>query len=162
METLAAQESSTSGTMTPGHLGISLDAIKSVLQMTQEFTFTKGTVDGQPATTGKLTGAAALGLQDLAAGFSVDFIGDPSDLTRIRVTVPWTGYNAKTQQAMGIVDALLASFLPSDVSSNLMPWLTQNISTLKAGDKTQTTIQNFVFTLERSSTTMVLTIDPAQ
>jgi hypothetical protein len=63
---------------------------------------------------------------------------------------------------MGIVDALLASFLPSDVSSNLMPWLTQNISTLKAGDKTQTTIQNFVFTLERSSTTMVLTIDPAQ
>lgn len=162
METMSAQQSSASGTTTPGHLGIALNTIKTVLQMTQQFTFTDGTVDGQPDSTAKLAGSLASSMPDLAAGFSADFIGDPTNLTRIRITMPWTGNNASTQQMIGIVNVLVTSFLPGNVSSSFTPWLTQNLSTLTPGNQTQTTIQNFVFTLERTSSTMTLTIDPAQ
>ena len=51
VETLSAQQSSSNCPATPttGGLGISLDTIKTVLQITNQFTFTDGTVDGQTA-----------------------------------------------------------------------------------------------------------------
>jgi len=162
METMSAQQNSPSGTYTPGHLDISLDQVKSVLQMTQSFTFTDGTINGQPASTAKLTGAAAAAYPDIAAGFSADFIGDPTNLTRIRITLPRTDTTLSAQQGLSALTLAFSSFLPSDITLTLIPWLTQNYSTLNVGDKTSTTINNYIFTLQRDPKQMVLTVDPAQ
>ena len=161
METLSAQQSSASGTMTPGHLGISLNSFEAVLQSTQQLTFTQGTVNGQPATTATLTGSGASSFPALASGFSAVFIGDPNDLTEIRVTLPQTDQNTATQ-AMGFLNVILAGFVPPDVTLTLIPWLSQNYNTLKPGDKTQTTIKNYIFTLQRDTSTSTLIMDPAQ
>jgi hypothetical protein len=161
METLAAQEASSSGTMTPGHLGISLDTVKTMLQTTQQVTFTPGTYNGQPDTTATLTGSSASNFPAIASGFSADFIGDPTNLSEIRVTLPQTD-QATASQGMGLLNVVLAEFLPPDVTLSLLPWLSQNYSTLKPGDKTQTTVKNYIFTLQRDSKSITMIIDPAQ
>lgn len=162
METMAAQQSSASGTMTPGHLDVALASVKTVLQMTQQVTFTDGTVDGQPDTTAKLTGPGASTFPAIAAGASAEFIGDPANLTRIMVTVPRTEDAATAEQGLGLINVLFSGFTPPDISLTLITWLGQNYSSLKVGDKVQTTIKNWSITLQRDPKKMVLTVDPAQ
>jgi|GEM_PF-1196148 len=162
METMAAQQTTPSGTLTPGHLGVSLAEVKSVLELSQQFTFTDGTVNGQPASIATMTGPAALSFADIAKGLSIEFIGDPADLTQIHATIPDNGQAAVEDEGVGVLTIIASGFMQPGITSTFLPWVTQNYTSLQVGDKTQTTIQNWVFTLERTSTSMLLTIDPAQ
>ena len=70
IETAAAQIASSTCPSTPtaGGLGISMDTARTVLQMTQQFAFADGTVDGQPAVTVTLTPDRSLVLSGHRAG----------------------------------------------------------------------------------------------
>jgi hypothetical protein len=165
METVAAAQSSSncsSTTPTSGGLGISLDTIKTVLQITNQFTFTDGTVDGQTASTATLTSTAAASFQDIANGFSAVFIGDPCNIGKITVTIPRTDQQATVDQGMGLVTILFAGFLPPGAQIPFITWLTQEYAAVPVGGQQQTTIGTMQFTLQRSQTEMVLDIVPAQ
>jgi hypothetical protein len=71
----------------PG-LGISLDQVKTVLQATQQFIFTDGTVNGQPASTATLGSGAAASFPAIANGFSAQFIGDPCNIRQLTLSLP--------------------------------------------------------------------------
>jgi len=164
METVAAAQSSGNCPATPtaGGLGISLDTVKTVLQITNQFTFTDGTVDGQTASTVTLTSTAAASFQDIANGFSAVFIGDPCNIGKITVTIPRTDQQASVDQGMGLVTILFAAVMPAGAQIPFITWLTQEYAAMPVGGQQQTTIGTMQFTLQRSQTEMVLDIVPAQ
>ena len=164
IETLAAQQSSSpcTGTPTSGGLGIALERAKTVLQATQQFTFTDGTVDGQPVSTATLASAGASAFSAIANGFSVQFIGDPCNLSRILVNAPYTDQQATVEQGLAASTILFSSLMPLDVQLPLLAWLSQNYSNLPVSGQQQTTIKNMQFTLSRTQDQMSLEILPAK
>jgi hypothetical protein len=164
IETLSALQSSSNCPSTPtaGGLGISLDTVKTVLQITNQFTFTDGTVDGQTASTVTLTSTAAASFQDIANGFSAVFIGDPCNISKITVTVPRTDQQATVDQGMDLVTILFAAVMPPGAQIPFITWLTQEYAAMPVGGQQQTTIGIMQFTLQRSQTEMILDIVPAQ
>jgi hypothetical protein len=160
--TSAALSSSACGTSTSGGLGIALDNAKMVLELTQQVTFTEGTVDGQPASTATLTSTAASAFPAIATGFSAQFIGDPCNLSRILVTAPRTDQQDTADQGMGIINVLISGFMPLDVQLPLLTWLTQNYADIPVGGQQQTTIGTMQFTLQRTQTEMTLEVVPAK
>src|SRR5512137_229480 len=73
-----------------GGLGVSLVNAKAVLQMTQQFTFTDGSAGGQAVSTATLASAAAGTFSAISEGFSAQFIGDPCNLSEIKIIIPRT------------------------------------------------------------------------
>jgi hypothetical protein len=162
---LAAIETpSTNCPATPaaGGLGISLDKVKSVLQVTQQFVFTDGTVNGQPASTATLGPSLTASFPDIASGFSAQFIGDPCNIGELTISLPRNDQQATVDQAVGLIDVLIAAFLPSGAQLTVINWMTQNYSSLPIGGQAQTTAGSMQFTLTRSQTEMVLDIVPAK
>jgi hypothetical protein len=164
METLSAQQASSNCPSTPtaGGLGISIYPAETVLQTTGQFVLTDGTVDGKPASTATLAQAAAAAFPDIANGFSAQFIGDPCNLSEIKVTIPRTDQQATVDQGLGLVNILLAGVMPAGAQIPFVTWLTQEYSALPVGGQQQTTIGTLQITLQRSQTNMVLDIVPVQ
>ncbi len=164
IETLAAQQSSSTCTATPtsGGLGIGSDRVKTVLQATGQFTFTDGTVDGQPATTATLASAGASAFGAIANGFSAQFIGDQCNLSKIVVIAPYTDQQETVDQGVAVAGVLFAAILPLDVQVSLLPWLAENYAKVPVSGQQQTTIKNMLFTLSRTQAEMRLEIVPAE
>lgn len=164
IETAAsAQTSSTCGTSTPGGLGITLDKVKSVLQLTQQVTFTDGTVNGQPVSTATLSSTTASTFPTISNGFSAQFIGDPCNLSEIKVTTPRTDQQSTVDEGIAVLNILFAGFMPPEVDLPLLTWLSQNYGKVPVSGQEQTTIGQMQFTLQRSNTnTMTLDIVPVK
>jgi hypothetical protein len=150
------------GTPSVGGLGIKLEDVKTVLQVTQQFAFTDGTVDGKPAATAKLTSTAAASFPTLATGFSAAFIGDPKNLDEIKVTLPRTEAQATVDEGVGLVTVMFAGILPADVQIGFLTWITQKYSEVPVGGSEETTVNNFKFALSRTDTEIMLDIAPAK
>jgi hypothetical protein len=164
IETVVAQQSSSSCSGTPqtGGLGVSVTTARTVLQMTQQFAFADGTVDGQPAAIATLTASGAASFPDIAQGFSARFIGNACSLDRISVIVPRSDQQATADQGTEAVNMVLTGVLPVDVQFPFLAWITQNYADLAVSGKQQTTIKNMLFTLQRDQTNMILEIVPAK
>lgn len=150
------------GTPSVGGLGIKLEDVKTVMQVTQQFTFSDGTVKGKPAAIAKLTSTAAASFPTLASGFSAAFIGDPENLDEIKVALPRTEDQATIDEGVGLVTVMFAGILPADVQVGFLTWITQNYSQVPVGDSKETTVSNFKFNLSRANTEMLLDIIPAK
>lgn len=163
IETVGAQGASSNCPSTPaaGGLGISLATGKAVLQFTNQFTFTDGTVNGQAASTVTLSADAAAAYPAIANGFSAQYIGDPCNLSEIKITVPRTDQQETVDQGIGLVNIVLAGFMPPQVQLSLVTWLTQEYASIQVGGHQQTTIDNLLFTMTRSQTEIILDILPA-
>ncbi len=163
VETAAAGASGNCGTPTPGGLGINLNTVKSILSVTQQLTFTEGTLNGQPVTTATLASVGATTFPTIAAGFSAQFIGDPCNLSEVQVTIPRTDQQSTIDEGLGIINVIFATFLPPDVSLQFLNWITQKYASVPAGGQEQTTIGKMQFTLKRSQDNiMTLDILPAK
>ncbi len=164
VETLAAQQSSNNCPATPttGGLGISLSQVKSILEPTQQFVFSDGTLNGQPASTATLGAILKASFPDIAAGFSAKFIGDPCNISELIISMPRTDKQATVDQALGIVNVLVVAFLPSGDQLAVLNWLTQNYGSIKVGESVQKTLGSMQFTLTRSQTEMVIDTVPAK
>jgi hypothetical protein len=163
METLAAQQQASGtcpNTPAPGGLGVSMNTARTVLQLTQQFTFADGTSNGQPATVVTLTTAGASSFPAIAQGFTAQFIGDPCNLSRITITIPRTDQQDTSDQGVGVLNIVLAGTLPPDVQLSFLTWVAQNYPTVPVSGQQQTTIKTFQFTLQRNQTSMVLDIVP--
>jgi hypothetical protein len=164
VETLSSQQSSSNCPATPAAigLGISLDQIKTILEATQQFVFTDGTVNGKPASTATLGPTLTASFPDIATGFSAQFIGDPCNISELTISLPRNDQQTTVDQAVGLIDVLIAAFLPSGDQLAVINWMTQNYGTVPVGGQAQTTQGSMQFTLTRSSTEMVLDIVPAK
>jgi hypothetical protein len=159
IETAAsAQTSSDCTTTTPGGLGITLDKVKSVLPITQQITFTDGTVNGQPVSTATLSSSSASTFSAISNGFSAQFIGDPCNLSEIKVTAPRTDQQSTVDEGIAVLNVLFAGFMPPEVNLPLIPWLAQNYGKVPVSGQEQTTIGQMTFTLQRSNTN-IITLD---
>lgn len=150
------------GTSSAGGLGIKLEDVKTVMQATQQFEFTDGTVDGKPAAIAKLTSTAATSFPKLADGFSATFIGDANNLDEIKVTLPRTEDQATIDEGIGLMSVMFAGILPADAQIGFLTWLTQNYSEVPVGGSKDTTVNNFKFTLSRTTTEILLDVTPAK
>jgi len=165
LETLAATAMPSNqcpATPAVGGLGVSLVNAKAVLQMTQQFTFTDGSLGGQPVSTATLASAAAGGFSAISDGFSAQFIGDPCNLSEIKIIVPRTDQQNSVDQGIQAVNLVLVGTLPVDVQFSFFSWLSQNYSSVAVAGQVQTTIKNMAFTLQRDQTSMLLDILPAK
>jgi hypothetical protein len=164
VETLSAQQSSSNCPATPAAagLGISLDTVKTVLQLTQQFVFTDGTVKGQPASTATLGSSAAATFPDIANGFSAQFIGDPCNISELIVSIPRNDKQVTVDQAMGLINVLIAAVLPSGAQLTVLAWMAQEYPNMQVGGQKQTTAGSMQFTLSRSQTEMILDVVPAK
>ena len=145
-----------------GGLGVSLVNAKAVLQMTQQFTFTDGSLGGQAVSTATLASAAAGGFSAISDGFSAQFIGDPCNLSEIKIIVPRTDQQDSVDQGIQAVNLVLVGTLPVDVQFSFFSWLSQNYSSVAVAGQVQTTIKNMQFSLQRDQTSMLLDILPAK
>lgn len=165
IETMAAGQQGSSNcpsTPTTGGLGITVNATKAVLQMTQQFAFADGTADGQPAVIVTLTPAGTSSFSAVAQGFTAQFIGDPCNLSRISVTIPRTDQQNTVDQGINLVNIVLTGSLPPQVQIAFLPWVAQDYAAVPVAGQQQTTISNLQFTLKRNQTSMVLDILPAK
>jgi hypothetical protein len=154
----------TSGSIpvTGSGLGIKLDDVKNVMQSTQQFEFSDGDVNGQPASIAKLTSTAAATFPTLASGFSAAFIGDPANLIEIKITLPRSADQPGVDESIRVLTLIAAGILPANVQSQFVTWTNQNFSDIPVDGSKETTIENFKFTLLRTATSMVLDVVPAR
>ena len=165
VETLAAQQQGSStcpNTPAPGGLGISMNTARTILQMTQQFTFADGTANGQPATVVTLTTDGASTFPAIAQGFSAQFIGNVCNLSQVLVTIPRTDQQDSSDQGVSVLNIVLTGTLPVDVQLAFLTWVAQNYPTVPVSGQQQTTIKTFQFTLQRNQTSMVLDILPVK
>ncbi len=165
--TVAAQFTPPAGltdnaTAVPGYLGISLKDVRTVMDPTQQFTFTNQQMGGRPAAVAGLSASAAKSMPGLAGNFSAAFIGDPANLSEIRVNVPYTNDKAAIQQGLTLMTVLFSGFLPPDVLLSFIPWITQNYETVQVETPQVLTVKNMKFTLSRTQTVVQLDISPLQ
>jgi len=163
MPTLASTATASGSIPVTGSgLGAKLDDVKSVMQATQQFEFSDGNVNGQPASIAKLTSNAAATFPTLASGFSAAFIGDPTNLSEIKVTLPRSADQPAMEESIKVMTLMLAGVLPANVQSQFLTWMNQNFTDIPVDGSKETTIENFKFTFSRTATDMVLDVVPAQ
>ena len=104
-----------------GGLGVSFVNTKALLQTTQQFTFTDGSLGGQPVSTATLASAAAGTYSAISDGFSAQSIGDPCNLSEIKIIVPRTDQQASVDQGIQAVNLVLIAPCPWMCSSHLCP-----------------------------------------
>jgi hypothetical protein len=162
--TQAAGTTPPSANETPsaGGLGIKLEDVKTIMQLTQQFSFSDGTVDGKTASTARLTSTAATSFPTLATGFSAVFIGDAQNLSEIKVTLPRTEDQASVDEGVGLMSVMFAGILPADVQVEFLMWLAQNYAKIQVNSSQETTVKNFKFTLSRTTATVLLDIVPVK
>lgn len=142
-------------------LGIALEKIKAVMEASKQFTFSDVTVNGKPAVLAKLTDSAATAMP--AGGyFQAAFIGDPADLSEIRINVPYSQDQSVIDSGLGMVTVLFASILPGDVLFSFLQWLQENYVKVPDGGTQELCSGKFKFVLSRTGTEMLLDIIPAQ
>jgi hypothetical protein len=161
IETVSASNTCT-GTPTSGGLGVSMDTAKTILQMSQQFAFANGNVDGQPAVIATLTTNGAATFPAIAKGFSAQFIGDVCNLSRVSITIPRTDQQDTSDQGVSVINIILTGTLPVDVQLSFLTWVAQNYPVVPVSGQQQTTIKTFQFTLQRNQTSMMLDILPAK
>jgi hypothetical protein len=144
-----------------GGLGIALDRTKSLLGNTGMFTFTDGTVDGQPVSTATLTESGSSTFSAVANGFSAQFFGDPCNLTRILVKSPYTTDKNTIDQGLAATSSLFSTLLPIDVQFSLLVWLPDAYSKVTTSGQEKTTIGTMMFTLTKDQSNIMLEIVPA-
>jgi hypothetical protein len=164
VETLSAQQSSSNCSTTPtaSGLGISLDRVKTVLQATNQFVFTDGTVNGRPASTATLGPGLTPSFPAIANGFSAQFIGDPCNISQLTISTPRNDQQDTVDQAIGLINVLIAGVMPSGAQLTIISWMSQEYASLPVGGQQQTTAGSMLFTLSRTQTEMVLDIVPAK
>jgi len=162
METAAASNPCAGTPTATGGLGISVNTTKTILQMTQQFTFASGTANGQPAEIATLTSSGASSFSAVAQGFSAAFIGDQCNLSQITITIPRTDQQDSSDQGVSLLNIVLTGTLPVDVQLPFFTWVTQNYPTMAVSGQQQTTVKTFQFNLQRNQTSMVLDITPAK
>jgi hypothetical protein len=160
IETAMAVPTSVCGTPASGGLGVGLDKARAVLQATGQFTFTEGTVDGQPVSTATLSSSGAPSYSAISGGFSAQFIGDPCNLSKVLIKTPYTDQQETVNQGLAAATVLFSALMPLDVQLPLMTWLAQNYTTVPVSGQKQTTIKNMQFTLQRSANEMTFEIIP--
>ena len=133
-----------------------------IMEATQQFTFADGSLNGQPAAIASLSADFAATAPALADGFSAAFAGDPKNLSEIKITIPYSDDQKVVQAGFGMITILFASILPSEVLTSFIPWITENYSKIQVGDSKETTVQNFLFSLSRTQTSVVLDITPSK
>ncbi len=143
-------------------LGFSLANARSVMEASGQFTFTTMEVNGQAATVATLSDVSAKAFPAIAQGFSAVFIGDPCNLSEIKITIPRTEQDDTVTQAIALMTILFAGVAPAGMTLELMAWLTTDYSKIPVGGQEQKTIDNVSFTLKRDASTMVMDILPAQ
>jgi hypothetical protein len=160
----AAAEFTPESVLTPSAGGqvLSLDTIKTILQMTQMFEFTDETVDGQPAAIAKLTDAGGTAFPGMKDGFSTAFIGDPKDLSQIKITAPRSDAQSTVDQGIGLANVVLTGILLPDVQLNFVKWLTENYAGVPVGGSLENTIGSMKFTLNRTGDSEILVIVPVK
>ncbi len=154
--------SSCVGTPTAGNLGLQMDQARSVLQATGQFTFTDGSVNGQPASTATLASTAAGAFSAISSGFSAQFIGDPCNLSEIKVTIPRTDQQATVDEGVAVSTTLFSGILPPEVTLGFFTWMAQNYGNMTVGGQQQTTFGKIQFTLQRDQTNMLVDVLPAR
>lgn len=145
---------------TPGGPVIALANVQGVLQMSKQFDFSTATIAGQPATIGKLNTQGASSYSAVADGFSIQFIGDPNNLSLIRVTIPRSDNAETTRQGLAVTNVVCAGLFPPDVLAQTFGWLNQSYAPMPISGKAQTQIKNAQLTLERDASSMILEIVP--
>jgi hypothetical protein len=139
-----------------------MDTAKTILQMSQQFAFANGNVDGQPAVIATLTTNGAATFPAIAKGFSAQFIGDVCNLSRVSITIPRTDQQDTSDQGVSVINIILTGTLPVDVQLSFLTWVAQNYPVVPVSGQQQTTIKTFQFTLQRNQTSMMLDILPAK
>jgi hypothetical protein len=162
MAATAMPSSNCPATPSAGGLGISMVNARKALDMTKQFTFVDGTVNGQPVVTATLTQSGASAYSDIAQGFSAQYIGDVCNLSRIIITLPRSNAQTSVDQGIALINVVLTGTLPLDVQLNLLSWLVQNYSALDTSGTVQTTIKNMQFTLQNDQNNRILDILPAK
>ena len=154
---------STNSTTAPaGTLGISLTDVRTVMDATQQFTFKDGSVDGKSAAIATLSSSAAASMPGLAENFSAVFIGDPANLSEIKITVPNSNDKTAVNTGLAMVTALFSGILPPDVLFSFLPWMAQNYTSVAVGSSQDLTVKNMKFTLSKTNTATVLDIVPVK
>jgi hypothetical protein len=161
VETAAAGESSAfCGTPTPGGMGINIVNARAVLLITGMVNFTDGTTDGKPSTTLTLTSSGASAYPAISNGLSVEFVGDSCDMSLVKVTIPRTDQQETVDEALSVLNLTLAASMPLDVQIGLLSWVNDNYESLPVSGQSQTTISGIQFTMQRTSTDMILEAVP--
>ena len=161
-KTQAAGQSSGNCPSTPtsGGLGIDLNTIKVTLMSANQFVVTDGSVGGQAASTATLGPGLSPSFPAIANGISVKFIGDPCNISQVVAYIPRTDSQDTVDQGIGLIDIVIAGFLPANVQLGALSWLAQVYATVRVGDQQQNTIAGLLFTLSRDQAQMILQIDP--
>ena len=164
IQTLSAGQSASNCPATPsaGGLGVSVADARVVLEASGQFVFADGTLHGQPVTTITLGAGLANTFPLMADGFSAVFSGDPCNVTQITVTIPRTDSQESINQGQGLIDVILAGFMPPQVQLSLLTWLAQQYPAMQVGDQQQLTAEAMQFTLQRNQSAMVLDIVPVK
>jgi hypothetical protein len=161
VETAAAGENSiVCGAPTPGGMNINTVNARAVLQITGLVNFEDSTVNGSPETTMTLTDTGAGTYPAIAEGASVEFIGESCNLSLVHLVIPRTDQQETVDQGLGILNFVLAASMPLDVQLPLLTWLNDNYASLAVGSETQTTLGSINFTMQRTSTEMILEATP--
>ncbi len=145
---------------TPGAQNLSLETAKMMLEMTQQFKFRDDTIDGQPAVVAGLSDSGISSFPAMKDGFSATYIGDPQNLSQIKVTAPRTDSQDSVDQGITLMSLALSGALPVEVKVDFVSWLTENYAGVAVSGKLDKTVGNFQFTLERSDTSETLTVVP--
>lgn len=142
-------------------LGISFEKIKPVMESSKQFTFSDETVGGKPAVVARLTASAETAMPP-GGNFSAAFIGDPANLSEIRINVPYSQDQAVVDAGMGMLTVLFANILPPDVLFTFLQWLNDNYVKVPDGGSQELVSGKFKFVLSRSNQAMLLDIIPAK
>jgi len=160
------QTAASYGIVTPVPEGqLSVATTRVALEALQWFVFTEETVDGQPALIAKLTTEGEKHYPGVGSGFTGIFLGDPNNLSQIRITVLRTDMSAQGLINGGpwLIQNILANLLPfsPDEKGAFFDWIDANFLTVPVAGKQEMAIKNVQFLLERpESDTISLTVIP--
>lgn len=125
----------------------------------QWFSFSDENIDGHTAIIAKLTTEGETHYPKIGSGFTGIFLGDPTNLSQIKITVP-----REASDGIWLIQSILASGLVSFSSGGMgvfFDWLDKNFLTVSVGGKEATIINKVQFVLERPKTDLIiLTITP--
>lgn len=163
METAAAQMTAPSGSGSSGAAqGLSIDNLKTILQVTGEVKFTDSTVGGQPATIATLSDTGVSTFPAMGTAFSATFIGDTSNLSQIKIAAPRSDAQDTVDQGIALNNLMLSGVLSPSVQVSFSTWLTENYAGVAVGGTLSKTVENVQFTLDRTAATETLTVVPSK
>ena len=164
--TLSPLQTAAAYRYTPAPEGqLSVVSTRIGLEALQWFVFTDDNIDGQPAVVAKLTAEGETHYPGIGGGFTGIFLGDPNDLSQIKIMVPRTerGTQDVINEGPWLTESVLMGLLPfsSDEKGILSDWINDNFLIISVGNKQEKIIKNVQFVLERPETDLInLTVTP--